>query len=309
MIRLYHAVLLLATRYVIGYLLGVSNRQFDEVLYKVKNTVVSQKPLGNNLFYRRLETKDIVQSEAVVRCDKPADKSASCAYAGPGEVGQVYLRNTWKHLQQSLAKMPKDLLLLGFGAMIPAFVLRNHPQVRITAVDIDPEAANLATRFLGIPRLQPAPAAAGDPPGSKRSCGGKLCVVITDAQDFIASQLAAPQTPVYDAAIVDMFGGDGSPPAFVSSTAFLSDLARVVKKNVLFTEDVETLSRNQMVAFNTVWSTVEISQFSSEDRVVLTREICPCEKPGDNCGCGDENRFILLKDIREQQRRDRKSVV
>jgi len=259
--------------------------------------------LGNNTFYRRLETENIVQSAAVVRCKKPADKSAWCAYSAPGELGQVYLRNTWNRLQHSLRALPKDLLLLGFGAMIPAYILHAHPQVRITAVDIDPEAVNLASRFLGMPLLKPASVAVGDPVGSKRSCGGQLCVVITDAQAFIASQLSAPQSPMYDAAIVDIFGGDGSPPSFVKSAAFLGDLSRVVRNNVLFTEDEETLGRVQLAGFYQVWKTVEVSQFTEEDQVVLRREICPCEKPGDNCGCGEENRFVLVKDSLEQQRR------
>lgn len=298
-----YVALLSAITNVVAYVAhGPPRMGQPEVLYSVKGTVVSQKSLGNNMYDRRLETANIVQSEAIVRCNKTADKNAWCAYAGPSDLEQVYLRNTWQRLEHSLPKLPKDLLLLGFGAMIPAFILHNHPQVRITAVDIDPEAVDVASRFLGMPPLKPAPVATGDPDGSKRSCAGQLCVVIADAQAFIASQLAAPKSPVYDAAIVDIFGGDGDPPEFVKSTAFLGDLASLVRQSVLFTEDVDTLNRNQLAGFYQVWKTIEVSQFSSEDQVVLRREICPCQKAGDSCGCGDENRFVLVKDVLEQQR-------
>lgn len=286
-------ILALAFSAVVQCLAFASTDRPPEVLFRSRGAFITQQPLGDGRFQRRLRTDGVVQSEAVVRCGggggglrRPGQR---CAYAGPGDIGRVYLRNTWTRLVRSLPAPPRSVAMLGFGAIIPSFVMKAHPEVQITAVDIDPDAVDLAVRFLGMPELQLAPASTGDVSHTSRRCSGRLCVLTEDAREFVHSAKAG----AFDAVIVDLFDGDGIPPTFVRNGTFLQDLSRIVRHGVLFTEDDDTATSEQLASLQKLFGCTEALGFSKNDLAALRQGLCPCREPGDECGCGEENRFVL----------------
>lgn len=263
-----------------------------QVVYRDPHgNVIVQTPLGEGKYLREFRTDSIVQTEAVVLCKGNHSKpSTGCSYFGPTDVGQVYLNNTWSPLERAFKQAPKSIALLGFGAMVPEYVMRKYPHAAITAVDNDPKTVEVAVGFFGFPRLKPVKAEFGDPKGAQRSCSGKICLVTADAKEFVKSQIPR----AFDAVLVDLFDASGATPDFLSDASFLKDLDKVARFGVIFNEDEATLKTGvQLSILKQHFGCVEEGRFGQEDIAILRRDLCPCRQPGDDCGCGVDNRFVL----------------
>lgn len=262
-----------------------------QLIYRVDDNVIVQTALGNGTYSRQLRTEGIVQTEAIVFCKGNSVKpTVGCSYYGPSDMGQVYLNNTWTPLERALKTAPKSLALLGFGAIVPDSVMRKYPHAKITAVDYDQSAVDVAVQFFGFPKLQPVKTAIGDPEGSGRSCSGNFCLVTADARDFVKSQIPR----AFDAVVVDLFDSSGSPPDFLNDEAFLKNLDKITRFGVIFNEDEATLKKGlQLDLLRKHFGHVEERRFGRKDLEILRRDICPCRQPGDDCGCGEENRFVV----------------
>lgn len=276
----------------LSHKISIVDRPRPQLIYRdVNENVIVQTPLGDGKYLRELRTDSIVQTEAIVLCGVNATKpSFGCSYFGPTDVGQVYLNNTWAPLERVLKKTPRSIALLGFGAMVPESIMRKYPHSEITAVDYDPHATDVAVNFFGFPKLKPVKAGIGDPKGAQRSCSGKFCVVTADAKEFVKSQIPR----AFDAVLVDLFDSSGAPPDFLSDESFLKDLDKVTRGGVIFNEDEATLKNGaQMHLLQRYFGCVEERRFAKDDLTILRRDLCPCREPGDDCGCGVENRFVL----------------
>lgn len=269
------------------------SRKQPQLVYRstAGNSVVVQVPLGDGKYTREFRTDSIVQTEAIVLCKTNHSKpSMGCSYFGPTDVGQVYLNNTWAPLEHALTRPPRSIALLGFGSMVPAAVMKKYPHARITAVDYDPHAVDVAVKFFGFPEMKPVKNAIGDPKGAGRSCSGNFCVVTADAKDFVKSQIPR----AFDAVLVDLFDSSGATPDFLSDAAFLKDLDKITRFGVIFNEDESTLQNgDQLRILQQHFGCVAQRRFGQKDLAILRRDLCPCREEGDDCGCGVDNRFIL----------------
>lgn len=98
---------------------------------------------------------------------------------------------------------PQSVHVLGLGGgMIPMFLRRNFPDMRIDCTEIDPEVVDLAHRYFGF---------RGD---------DRMNVVVGDGRDFLARR--SGHDP-YSAIIVDAFRGIGCSPLRLATREFLNE--------------------------------------------------------------------------------------
>ena len=103
------------------------------------------------------------------------------------------------------------VLILGAGACVfPTFLLKHFPNIKITAVDIDPEVVNIGQRFFGV--LENL----------------NFNIVIEDAKNFVSNC----SEPVFDYIFLDICIGDptiATPPPEFTNPSFLSGLHKILK--------------------------------------------------------------------------------
>jgi len=115
--------------------------------------------------------------------------------------GQVYFQMR-SVLEQSAAGSPaaksRKALILGLGGgTVVRLLLQEFPEMKIDAVEIDPEIIKVANRFFGLDQLP------------------NLRVVCADAFDVVSSPLAYNLDPAgYELVLVDTYCGSQFPPKF-----------------------------------------------------------------------------------------------
>lgn len=276
---------------------------------------------------RTLFTGGMAMSETVVSCPAPSEKkqgssetsSSSCVYEGPDAFEQAYASNL---LVPGVAAVPPppaggeesaplQIGLLGFGAIVPNYALHalGRPAA-IDSVDQDFQAIHVAEKYLGLPQLF----SQGGAPGAVRRCSSdkRLCVAPGDARKFVQNS----KDKAFDVLVADIFDPEGDSPAFLSEPSFLQECARVARSAVVVNtapsdeeqaqDPVESQEPHESPAPRPpAWKSVAAGLrragfeyvytygFSKPELAEIQRSLCPCKVPGDACGCGEENRFVL----------------
>jgi spermidine synthase len=108
----------------------------------------------------------------------------------------------------ALSTEPRRFLIIGLGGgTLPAFLRKHYPDAEIDAVDINPEVAYAAKKYLGFREDE------------------RMRIHIADGRKFIESV----QQP-YDAVFLDAFGADAV-PAHLTTKEFLTAVHRAVRSD------------------------------------------------------------------------------
>lgn len=117
------------------------------------------------------------------------DKSWQSGMSLADPFSSVFAYTDYFHLGFALRPQVQDVLVVGLGGgLIPKQIWRDHPNVRVDVVEIDPEVVAVARRFFGLPE---------DP---------RLQVYVQDGRRFLAETGRR-----YDLIILDAYYADAIP--------------------------------------------------------------------------------------------------
>lgn len=162
-----------------------------------------------------------------------------------------YIRKLWNHAFRKFKidalKNIHTILVLGVGGgTVIELLAKRFPHASITAVDIDSQMLDIATKYFGIDKY----------PNVRLACD--------DANRFV-EHLAKKRT-AFDLIVVDLFTGPKI-PEFVSSPIFLVSLHTIIRPgghcciNYLRELEYQAKSDKLMVRLNALWGHVEDMNF------------------------------------------------
>lgn len=268
-------------------------------------------------YLRTLMTERVAQSTAVLKCSKEKEMRGNKGpwYMGddceldngkPDPVQRAFLRNSLT-APLSFVRFPDPTIpkartvLLGFGAgTVPMFARKHLGEqvLHLTAVDIDPEAVEVARQFFGVPlpahhmRFSIMEAHNPDKKLDQRCTDDfRLCVRVQDGMDYLKGMPAQS----IDLLMVDCMGGDAKGPDWLNPDTRLREFvqeakrtAQVVLVNAATSGKTGPRSHDVEVWEQGGFSRVIPFGFDGEDLSAIRHELCP-----ETNDCGQWNRFLV----------------